>query len=100
MENLKNHRDIKLVTTGRRRIDLVSEPFYHTAKFFTENLLGREMKKTQIYSNKHVCHGVSILELSKTLMYEFWYDYVKPKYGENAKLFHVDTDNFIVYIET
>ena len=53
MGNVRKHRDIKLVTTRWRRIDLVSEPNYHTAKFFTENLLGREMKK--IYRNKHVC---------------------------------------------
>ena len=53
MGNVRKHTDIKLVTTRWRRIDLVSEPNYHTAKFFTENLLGREMKK--IYRNKHVC---------------------------------------------
>ena len=50
--------------------------------------------------NKPVYLGLSILELSKILMYEFWYDYVKPKYGEKAKLCYMDTDSFIVYIKT
>ena len=50
--------------------------------------------------NKSVYLGLSILELSKILMYEFWYDYVKPKYGEKAKLCYMDTDSFIVYIKT
>ena len=86
MENVRKHRDIKLVTTERRRNYLVSEPNYQTKKFFTENLLAIEMKKTEILINKPVCLELSILELSKILMYEFWYDYVKPKYGKKAKL--------------
>ena len=100
MENVRKHRDIKLVTTERRRNYLVSEPNYHTTKFFTENLLAIEMKKTEILMNKPVHLGLSILELSKILMYEFWYDYVKPKYGEKVKLCYMDTDSFIVYIKT
>ena len=58
------------------------------------------MKKSKIYMNKPVCFGLSILQLSKLLMYQFWYDYVKPKHGEKAKLCYVDTDSFIVYIKT
>ena len=100
MKNVRKHRDIKLVATERRRNYLVSEPNYHTTKFFTENLLAIEMKKTEILMNKPVYLGLSILELSKILMYEFWYDYVKPKYGEKAKLYYMDTDSFIVYIKT
>ena len=71
IKNMRKHRDIKLVTTGRRRNYLVSEPNYHTTKFFAENLLVTEMKKTQIVMNKPVYLGLSILELSKILMYEF-----------------------------
>ena len=100
MENVRKHRDIKLVTTERRRNYLVSEPNYHTTKFFTENLLAIEMRKTQILMNKPVYLGLLILDLSKTVMYEFWYDYVKSKYGENAKLCYMDTDSFIVHVKT
>ena len=80
MENLKKHRDIKLVTTERRRNYLLSEPNYHTTKFFAENLLAIEMRKTEILMNKPVYLELSISELSKILMYEFWYDHVKLKY--------------------
>ena len=90
MENVIKHRDIKLVTTERRRNYLVSEPNCHTTKFFTENLLAIEVKKTEILMNKLVHLGLSILELSKILMHEFWYDYVKPKFGEKAKLCYMD----------
>ena len=100
MENVRQHRDNKLVTTERRRSYLVSEPNFHTTKFFRENLLAIEMKKTEICMNKPVYLGLSILELSKILMHEFWYDYVKPKYGENAKLCYMDTDDsFIVHVK-
>ena len=68
--------------------------------FFTKNLSAIEMRKTQISMNKPVYLGLSILDLNKTVMYKFWYDYVKPKYGENAKLCYVDTDNFIFHVET
>ena len=71
MENLRKHRDIKVVTTERRRNYLVSESNYDTTKFFTENLLAIEIKKTQTVMNKSVYLGLSILELSKILMYEF-----------------------------
>ena len=100
MENVRKYRDIKLVTTEMRRNYLVSEPNYHTTKVFKENVLAIEMKKTQILMNKPVYLGLSMLDLSKTVMYEFWYDYLKPKYGENAKRFYMDTDGFIVYVKT
>ena len=57
------------------------------------------MRKTQIILSKPVYSGLSILDLSKTVMYKFWYDYVKPKYGENAKLCYMDTDSFIVQVK-
>ena len=58
------------------------------------------MKKTKVKMNKPIYLGLSILEISKILMYEFWYDYMKPKYGDNVKLCYMDTDSFIMYIKT
>ena len=83
LENVRKHRDIKLVTAERRRnYLLVSETNYHTTNFFTENLLAIEMRKTQIIMNKPIYLGLSILDLSKHITYEFGYDYIKPKYGD------------------
>ena len=92
MENVRKHRNIKLATTERRRNYLVSKPNYHTTKFFTENLLAIEMRKTQILMNKPVYLDLSILDLSENVMCEVWYNYVKPKYNENAK--------FVIWIQT
>ena len=100
MENVRKHRDIKLVTTEEQRSKLVSKPNYHTIKQFTENLLGIEMKKIKVTLNKLLYLGMTILDISKTLMYEFWYDYIKPKYKEKARLCYMDTDNFVMYIKT
>ena len=58
------------------------------------------MKRTKLKLNKPVYLGFSILEISKTLMYEFWYDYMKPKYGDNVKLCYTDTDSFTMHIKT
>ena len=100
MENVRNHTNIKLVTTNERRNKLVSEPNYHTTKYFSENLLAIEIRKTKILMNKPVYLGQAILDISTTLMYEFWYDYIKPKYNEKAKLCYMDTDSFIIHIFT
>ena len=78
----------------------MSEPNYHTTKWVSENLLAIEMKKTNVKMNKPVYLGFSILEISKTLMYELWNDYMKLKYGDNVKLCYVDTDSFIMHIKT
>ena len=95
MENLRKHRDIKLVTANVKRNKLVSEPNYHTTKRFSENLLAMEMKKTKVKMNKHVYFGMPILDISKTLMYKFWYDYIKPKYEDRSKLCYKDTDSLL-----
>ena len=79
MENTQKYRVIKLVTTEKRRNFLVSEPNYHTTVFCTEHLLAIEIKKTQVLMNKPPYLGLSILELSKTVLYESWYDYDKSK---------------------
>ena len=79
IENVRKHRNIKVLVTDKRRNRLVSEPNYHTTKWFSENLLAIEMKKIKVKMNKPVYLGFSILEISKTLMYEFWFEYMKPK---------------------
>ena len=91
MENVRKHRNIKLVTNEVRKNYLVSEPNYHTIIFF-ENLSAIEMKKTQMLMNKPVYLGLSILELSKTVIYHFWFDYVKSKYCEKV--------NYVIWIQT
>ena len=93
MKNVRNHRDIKLVTTDKRRNQLASEPNYHTTKYFSENVLVIEMKKIKVKMNKAVYFGLSILEISKRLMYEFWHNYIKSKYQNNTKLCYMDIDN-------
>ena len=100
MENIRKHRDIKLVTTEKRRNKLVSEPNYHTMNCISGDLSIIEMNKTKVKMNKPIYLGLSILEISKLLMYEFWYDYMKPKYGNNVKLCYMDTDSFIANIKT
>ena len=77
----------------------MSEPNCHTTKLFSRNLLAIEMKKIKVKMNKLVYLGLSMLEISKTI-YEFWYDYIKPKNQYNTKLGYMVTDSFIIYIKT
>ena len=99
MENIRKHRDIKLVTTNKKRSKLVSEPNYHTINYVSEDLSIIEMNKTRVKMNKPIYLGLSILDISKTLMYELWYDYMKLKYNDNLKLCYMDTDSFIMNIK-
>ena len=100
MENIRKHRDIKLVTTDKKRSKLVSELNYHTINLISEDLSITEMKKTKVKMNKPIYLCLLILEISKILMYEFWYDYMKPKYGNDVKLCYMDTDSFAMNIKT
>ena len=79
---------------------MVSESNFHTTKFVAENLLPIEMEKTEILMNKYVYLGLSILKLSKILLHDCWYDYVKPNYGENSKPCYMDTFSFIIHVKT
>ena len=80
MENVRKYRYIELVTANRTRNKLVWERNYHTPKWFSENLQIIAMKKIKVKMNKPIILGLSVLEISNTLMYDFWYDYIKPKY--------------------
>ena len=100
MGNIRNHRDIKIVTTNKQRNKLASEPNYHTTKYISKNLLIMEVKKTEVKMNKPIYLGQAILDITKILIYEFWYDYIKLKYGDKARLCYMDTDILITYIKT
>ena len=100
MENVRNHRDIKLVISDKRRSILASEPNYHLSKRISKGLMIMEMRKVEVKMNKPMYLGQAVLDISKTLMYEFWYDYIKPKYGGNARLCYMDTDSFVIHIKT
>ena len=95
MENVRKHRDMKLVTADKRKKQLVSEPNYHAIKWLSGNLVAIEMRKTKVKINKPIYVGMTILDISKTLMYEFWYEYLKRKYGDKIRLCYMNTDSLI-----
>ena len=100
MENIRNRVNVKLVDAGEQFKKLAAKPNYNGRKIFNENLVSVHMKKTSLTMNKPVYLGMSILDLSKTVMYDFHYKYIKPKYGSKAKLLFTDTDSFLYEIQT
>ena len=100
MKNVRNYIDIKLVITDKQRNKFASAPNYHSTKYILEDFLIMEMKKTEVKMNKPRCLGQAILDISKTLMYEFWYEYIKLKHKDEARLCYMDTDSFIINIKT
>ena len=100
VQNDRKDRDIKLVTTEDKRNKLASEPNYHSTKCISKHLLIMEMKKTEVKVTKPIYLGQAVLDLSKTLMFEFWYDYLKAMYGDKIRLCYTDTDSFIMHIKT
>ena len=100
MENVRNHRDIRLVNTENKKSKLASEPNYHSNKHISEDFLIMGMKRREIRMNKPIYLGQAILDYSKMLMYEFWYDYLQPMYNDKIELCYMDTDSFIIYVET
>ena len=100
MENIRNRVDVKLVNTEEKFKKLVAKPNFKSRKIFNENLISVHMKKTSLTMNKPVYLGMCILELSKIIMYDFHYNYIKSKYGDKAKLLFTDTDSFLYEIQT
>ena len=101
MENIRKHRNIKLVTTEEKYLHTVMKPNFKSGVLFGENLMGCEMGKIKVVMNKPVYLGQAILDLSKIVMYEFHYDYMVPKYGlEKLKLYYMDTDSLVYDIKT
>ncbi|XP_065664717.1 uncharacterized protein LOC136086350 [Hydra vulgaris] len=100
MENIENRVDVRLVTNRDEAVKLASRPNYESRTIFNENLIAIHMKKTKLMYNKPTYLGMCILDLSKTLMYEFHYDYIKKKYADQAKLLFTDTDSLTYEIKT
>ena len=100
MENIRKHRDIYIVNNDKKRSILASEPNFYATKYISDDLLVMELKKRELYMNKPIYLGQAILDISKTLMYEFWYDYIKPLYGDRVKLNYKDTDSFVMLVNT
>ena len=100
IKNVRKYRDINLVTSDEYRRKLVSEPNYHTTKHFNENFEAIEMRKAKVKMNNPVYLEQAILDISKTLMYEFYSDYLKVKYKDKVIPCYMDTDSFILHIKT
>ena len=100
MENIRKHRNIKLVSNRESYLKTVMKPNFKSGVLFCENFMGCEMGKIKVVMNKLVYLGQAILDLSKTVMYEFHYNYMKLKYGENLKLCYMDTDLLVYHIKT
>ena len=100
MENIRKHRNIKLVRNKEAYLKTVMKPNFKSGILFGENLMGCEMGKIKMVMNKPVYLRQAILDLSKTVMYEFNYDYMKPKYGDDLTLCYMDTDSLVYYIKT
>ena len=100
MENIRNRVNIKLVNNRDKAKKLTAKPYFKHLNIFCEELIAVHMKKTSLIFNKPVYLGMCILDLSKTIMYEFHYKYIKPKYGDKAKLLFTDTDSLMYEIKT
>jgi hypothetical protein len=100
MENIRNRVDIKLCSDGFKAEKLIAKPNFDSRTIFTENLVAIHMKKTKIVFNKPIYIGMSILDISKNCMYDFYYDVMKQKYNNNLKLLYMDTDSLIMEIKT
>ena len=101
MENIRNRVNVKLVNDKERLRKLVAKPNSRSPpKIFSENLVSVHLKKTSLLMNKPVYLGMCILDLSKTIMYDFHFNYIKSKYGDKAKLLFTDTDSLMYEIET
>ena len=100
MENIRNRIDVRLVTEEKELEKLVKKPNFDRINIFTKDLVAVHMKKTTIKLHKPIYLGMSILDLSKTLMYDFHYNFIKPKYGNNASLLFTDTDSLCYEIKT
>ena len=100
LENIKNRVDIRLISSDKVAQKLAAKPNYERCMIFDKNLIAVHTKKTNLYFNKQVYLGMRILDLSKSLMYDFHYNYIKTKYGDKAKFLFTNTDSLVYEIRT
>src|SRR5688572_17495544 len=100
MECIENRVDVRLVCDEKQAIKLTAKTSYDSRTIFDENLIAIHMKRTKLYYNKPIYLGMCILDLSKTLVYDFHYNYIKKKYEDRAKLLFTDTDSLAYEIKT
>jgi hypothetical protein len=100
MENIRKRQNIKLITEENKFLKYVSKPTFINSKIFNENLVAVHYVKEKLLLEKPIYVGFSILDISKTRIYDFHYSYIKPKYGRSAKLLFTDTDSLCYEIET
>ena len=100
MENIRDHKDMKLVTSDKKYLKYIMQPNFKDGHPFSKHLFAADMGKREITMIKSVYLEQTILDLSKTLMYRFHYDYMRPNYGSKVKLCYMDTDSFVYEIET
>ena len=99
LDNIRNRGDIRLISSDKVAQKLAAKPIHDHCTIFDENLIAVHMKKTKLYFNTPVYLGMSILDLSKSFMHDFRYNYIKTKYGDNAKLLFTDTDSLAYEIK-
>ena len=100
MENIRKRVDVRLVTSKEKLLKMTSKPTFVSSKIFNENLVAVHKIKETLTMNRPAFVGACILDLSKTLMYDFHYNYIKHMYGNKAKLLFTDTDSLTYEIET
>ena len=100
IENIRKRQNIRIVDKRKTALNLSKKPNFERATIFDKNLIAVHMQKTEIYFDKPVYVGQAILDLSKTLMFDFHYNYIKPKYGKKAELLFTDTDSLMYHIQT
>jgi hypothetical protein len=100
MENLRKRGNVKLVNNKAKLTELTARPSFESFRMFSEDLAAVNLKKTKLYLNRPIYVGFTILDLSKVLMYQFHHEYMKQKYGANAKLLFTDTDSLCYEVKT
>jgi hypothetical protein len=99
-ENVSKHIDVKLMSDSKKFIKMSSKPYFKDFRIFSNDLVACEMNKTTIKYNRPMIVGFCVLDISKTLMYDFHYNYIVKNYGEKAKLLFTDTDSLTYHIKT